>query len=213
MEVPAEQAARGRLWPWPEWRWVSICGAARPLPLDLRPVLGAEAEWSKVAAGMPAGAPPLPLLPIGGGPRARVGAVLSHLRRRPFPHLWLRRLSVRGTVPLLPLHSVCSDLPPCLERLGWCASAWARRPIRASRRIQAERDAAGYGVAAAERNHCVQFDVPRCSLKTAKVIWRSLCWPYPGASADSLNPFHLQDASLRWRSLANECRRLSRAGL
>jgi hypothetical protein len=144
---------------------------------------------------------------------------LSHLRRHPFPHLWLRRLSVRGTVPLLPLHSVCSDLPPCrdlppcLERLGWCASAWARRPIRASRRIQAERDAAGYGVAAAERNHCVQFDVPRCSLKTAKVIWRSLCWPYPGASADSLNPFHLQDASLRWRSLANECRRLSRAGL
>jgi hypothetical protein len=60
---------------------------------------------------------------------------LSHLRRRPFPHLWLRPLppSVRGTVPQLPLHGVCGDLPPRLERLGWRASAWARRPIRASR--------------------------------------------------------------------------------
>jgi hypothetical protein len=52
--------------------------------------------------------------------------------------------------------------------LGWRASAWARRPIRASRRIQAERDAAGFGVAAAERNHRVQFGVPRCSLKNGK---------------------------------------------
>jgi hypothetical protein len=52
--------------------------------------------------------------------------------------------------------------------LGWRASAWARRPIRASRRIQAERDAAGFGVAAAQRNHRVQFGILRCSLKNGK---------------------------------------------
>jgi hypothetical protein len=101
-------------------------------------------------AGMPAGALPLPLLPIGGGPQARVGAVLSPISvaaLSPSSGSALSPPSVRDTVPLLPLHGVCGGLPPRLERLGWRASAWARRPVRASRRIQAERDAAGFGFA------------------------------------------------------------------
>jgi hypothetical protein len=52
--------------------------------------------------------------------------------------------------------------------LGWRVSAWARRHVRASRRVQAKRDDAGFGVAAAERNDCVEFGVPRCSRKNGK---------------------------------------------
>jgi hypothetical protein len=48
-------------------------------------------------------------------------------------------------------------------------------------RVQAERDDAGFGVAAAERNHPVAFGVARCSPKNA--------------SADSLT----HDASGAWR--------------
>jgi hypothetical protein len=51
---------------------------------------------------------------------------------------------------------------------GWREDAWARRHVRASRRIQAERDDAGFGVAAAERNNPDAFGVPRCSVQNAK---------------------------------------------
>jgi hypothetical protein len=150
---------------------MAMAGAAACIDLRCCPSSSAGSAagaWSRVAAVMPAGVSPLPLLPIGGGPRARVGAVLSPIfvtALSPTSGSALSPPSVCGTVPLLPLHGVCGDLPPRLERLGWRASAWARRPIRASRRIQVERAAAGFGVAAAERNHCVQFGIPRCSLR------------------------------------------------
>jgi hypothetical protein len=159
MEVPAEQAARGRPWPWPERRRVSICGAARPLSLDLRPVLGVEAEWSRVAAGMPAGAPPLPLLPIGGRPRARVDAVLS-----PIFVAALSPTSGSALSPLRPRHrpSIASPRrlrrPPSSPRAVGMARERVGPPPHP--RVQAERAAAGFDVAAAERNHCVRFTSP-----------------------------------------------------
>jgi hypothetical protein len=112
MEVLAEQAARGRPWPWPERR-VSI--AARR-PLDLRPMLGGEAEWSRVALGMLAGAPSLPLPPIGGGPRARVDAASLPPPSPPFPHLQLRPLS-----HLRSRHRPSSTASP--RRLRWPPSS------------------------------------------------------------------------------------------
>jgi hypothetical protein len=58
-----------------------------------------------------------------------------------------------------------SGMPPRLDGwLGWRASAWAP----ATGRVQAERDDAGFGVAAAERNHSVYFGVLRCSKENAK---------------------------------------------
>jgi hypothetical protein len=168
MEVPAEQAARGRPWPWPERRRVSIYPSSSAGSAAGAWSRGGVEQGRGVDARRCAAPPPAPHRCRA---RARVGAVLSPIfvaALLPTSGSALSPPFVRGTVPVLPLHGVCGDLPPRLERLGWRVSAWARRPIRASRRIQAERDAAGFGVAAAERNHCVQFGVPRCSLKNGK---------------------------------------------
>jgi hypothetical protein len=78
--------------------------------------------------------------------------------------------------PPFPPPPTLSSLPPPASAAvspstggwGWREGAWARCHVRASRRVQAERDDAEFGVVAAERNHPVAFGVARCSPKNAK---------------------------------------------